>query len=246
MSEKPEQTSEEPREQGISLQGLSEAFRQAVGGRAESQKRPEEPPAAEGAEAGVIDNTVDLSPEPQNQEDDDPCRISPQTILEAMLFVDNQESKPLDIRRAAELMRGVEPEEIAALVDRLNQRYAAAGCPYEIGSEGAGFRLVLRKEFRRLRNRFYGRVRQARLSQAAINVLAIVAYKQPLTAEQVFRLRGKPSGHLLAQLVRRRLLEVERPDKKPRKSHYRTTDRFLKLFGLESLDDLPQSEELEM
>jgi len=233
MSEKPEQTSEEPREQGISLQGLSEAFRQAVGGRAESQKRPEEPPAAEGAEAGVIDNTV-------------ACRISPQTILEAMLFVDNQESKPLDIRRAAELMRGVEPEEIAALVDRLNQRYAAAGCPYEIGSEGAGFRLVLRKEFRRLRNRFYGRVRQARLSQAAINVLAIVAYKQPLTAEQVFRLRGKPSGHLLAQLVRRRLLEVERPDKKPRKSHYRTTDRFLKLFGLESLDDLPQSEELEM
>jgi len=72
-----------------------------------------------------------------------------------------------------------------------------------------------------------------------------VAYRQPIVAEDVNRLRGIPSGHLLAQLVRRQLLRIERPQRKPRPIHYRTTDRFLELFGLESLDDLPQSEELE-
>ena len=80
-----------------------------------------------------------------------------------------------------------------------------------------------------MRNRFYGRIREARLSQAAIDVLALVAYQQPITGEKLGRLRGKPSSHMLAHLVRRGLLRIERPDPKRRISHYRTTDRFLKL-----------------
>ena len=162
-----------------------------------------------------------------------------------MLFVGNRESRSLSAVRAAGLMRGVEPEEIAGLVGELNRRYAANGCPYHVASEGGGYRLTLRKAFHPLRNRFYGRVREARLSQAAIDVLAIVAYQQPLTSEKVGRLRGKPSSHLLAQLVRRGLLRIERRQAKRRTAQYFTTDRFLELFGLQSLDDLPQSEELD-
>jgi chromosome segregation and condensation protein ScpB len=64
------------------------------------------------------------------------------------------------------------------------------------------------------------------------------------TAEQVGRLRGKPSGHVLAQLVRRGLLRIERVGSPRRIAQYFTTARFLELFHLQSLADLPQSEEL--
>ena len=105
--------------------------------------------------------------------------------------------------------------------------------------------MTLRTAFYPVRNRFYGKVREARLSQAAVDVLAIVAYQQPLSSEQVSRLRGRPCSHVLSQLVRRGLLRIERRGEKLRTPYYFTTDRFLELFGLESLEDLPQSEELD-
>lgn len=170
---------------------------------------------------------------------DDSCPITPSSVLEAMLFVGNRDGTPLTPARAAELMRGVAPGEIAGLVDELNARYEADARPYTIVSEGSGYRLRLRPEFAPLRNRFYGKMREARLSQAAIDILAIVAYQQPLTAEQINKLRGKPSGHVLSQLVHRQLLRIERPGPR-RTAQYYTTERFLRLFGLESLDDLPR------
>ena len=87
-------------------------------------------------------------------------------------------------------------------------------------------------------------MREARLSLAAVDVLSIVAYRQPLTADEVSRLRDKPSGHILSQLVHRGLLRIERAAAPRRTAHYHTTDRFLELFGLSNLADLPQSEEL--
>jgi len=170
---------------------------------------------------------------------DDPCPITPSSVLEAMLFVGNRDGSPLTPARAAELMRGVAPGEIAGLVDELNARYEADGRPYTIVSEGSGYRLRLRPEFAPLRNRFYGKMREVRLSQAAVDILAIVAYQQPLTAEQINKLRGKPSGHVLSQLVHRQLLRIERTAPR-RTAQYYTTERFLRLFGLDSLDDLPR------
>jgi segregation and condensation protein B len=76
-------------------------------------------------------------------------------------------------------------------------------------------------------------------------VLAIVGYNQPVTRDEVERLRGKPSGPLLAQLVRRRLLRIERLEGSPRTPRYLTTERFLVLFGLGSLDEMPKSEDLD-
>jgi len=184
-----------------------------------------------------------LEPIETGPADDDPCPISPAAILEAMLFVGDRSGAPLAPARAAELMRGVSPEEIPGLVDQLNRRYAADGCPYQIVSEGPGYRMALRREFHGLRNRFHGRAREARLSQASLDVLAIVAYRQPVAAEEVSRLRGTPCGVLLTQLVRRQLLRIQRPEGKRHPVQYLTTDRFLELFGLQSLTDLPQSEE---
>jgi segregation and condensation protein B len=167
------------------------------------------------------------------------CEVSPRTILEAMLFVGHPENQPLTSEKVASLMRGVRAHEIDELVVELNRAYDEEGCPYRIESVGAGYRLGLRDEFHSLRDVFYGRVKAAKLSQAAVDVLAIVAYKQPLSREDVDALRGRPSGSLLAQLVRRQLLRVERSHEQPRTPRFCTTDRFLQLFGLQGLRDLP-------
>ena len=220
---------EDPQE--ISLQELTDAFARAMGtAQDEVAPLPVETPVA-------VTDAAEL-------EESDSCPISPATIFEAMLFVGNRGGQPLTPYQAAELMRGVTPGEVADLVELLNRRYANRGCPYEIVSEESGYRLTLRKTFHRLRDVFYGRVREVRLSQAAIDTLAIVAYQQPISAAAINKLRGKPTNHLLTQLVRRGLLRVERHEGGKAQSYF-TTDRFLELFGLQSLGDLPQSEELD-
>lgn len=240
MSRTPDARPEPDSPPGISLGELTEAFAQAMGAG------PEQPPQPVDGESARQAEPVAAEPEPALQDpDDDTCRISPLSILEAMLFVGNREGRSLAAAEAAELMRGVEPEEISLMVRRLNRQYAANGCPYQVVREGDGYRLTLRKAFHPLRKRFYGRIRQARLSQAAVDILAIVAYQQPLTGERIGRLRGKPSSHALSQLVRRGLLRVERADDRRRTAQYYTTDRFLELFGMETIDDLPRSEELD-
>ena len=85
----------------------------------------------------------------------------------------------------------------------------------------------------------------ARLSPAALEVLSILAYNQPATADALAELRGSPCGAALATLVRYRLARLDRPQMDAGKPVYTTTDRFLKLFGMEGLDSLPRSEELE-
>ncbi|NUQ61084.1 MAG: SMC-Scp complex subunit ScpB [Pirellulales bacterium] len=250
--------SPEPHEhEGISLEELRDAFARAMGnGTRATPGAPELDREGDDAAADVADEEFGTGlPEepvpskepsaPESASGSDDCPINPSTILEAMLFVGDRNNEPLTAARAVELMRGVELAEIPALVEELNRGYMASGCVYRVVSEGAGYRLALTPEFYPIRDKFYGRVREARLSQAAIDVLAIVAYQQPLTAEEVSRLRGTPCSHILSQLVRRRLLRIERTDEKPRITHYYTTERFLEVFKLQSLEDLPQSEELE-
>ena len=238
----------ESQPQGISLDELAEAFAQVMGGqprRADEAAAPDGEPAPAPAAAEAADAAPPTAepPAPKPADADDSCPLNPRTILEAMLFVGNRDNRPLSVARAAELMRDVEPDEIPPLVDELNRSYEARGAAYRIVGEGDGYRLTLCRELHSLRDRFYGRLREARLSQAAIDVLALVAYQQPITGEKIGRLRGKPSSHVLAHLVRRGLLRIERPESQRRTPHYYTTDRFLRLFNLQSLEDLPRSEE---
>jgi segregation and condensation protein B len=259
MTEAPDRPDDSPKE--ISLDELTQAFAQVMGAEPRAEFQADAQPPAE-APAGDRAETVATAPGPEQAADETPprdapvvadveaepaCEVCPRTILEAMFFVGNRASEPLSAGRAAELMRGVEQGDVLDLVDELNRRYAADGCPYEIVSEGSGYRLVLRKSFCAIRNRFYGRTREARLSQAAIDVLAIVAYQQPIDADRVSQMRDKPSGHILSQLLRRGLLRIERKQvegKKKRVVHFFTTDRFLEMFGLESLEDLPKTEDM--
>ena len=108
-------------------------------------------------------------------------------------------------------MRGVSPAEIDAAVNELNALYDADQAPYCIEQTNGGYRLVLRAEFERMRDKFYGKVKEARLSPAALEVLSVLAYNQPATADQLNELRGAPSGAALSTLVRRKLVRLDRP-----------------------------------
>jgi segregation and condensation protein B len=187
---------------------------------------------------------ADAEPRPlEPSSEEDACEVTPRSILEALLFIGNPTNDALTSRYMASLMRGVRAGEIDALVQELNSEYQRRNCPYEVVEEAGGYRLKLREEYDRLRERFYGRTRQAKLSAAAIEVLAAVAYNEPMSAEEINKLRGAASGHILAQLVRRQLLRLERTESPPRKTVYWTTERFLTLFGLGSLADLPRGED---
>ena len=235
-----------PDEPGLSLDELSQAYANLLEhGEDPYLEAPDsEPePALGAAEADVEEDESgeaeqDQLPEPNH---DAVCPITPRSILEAMLFIGHPNNEPLTSDKVASHMRGVRAQEVDGLVVELNRVYEEEGCPYKIESVGPGYRLTLREELNSLRDKFFGRIRAAKLSQAAIDILAVVAYKQPVTREDIDALRGKPSGALLTQLVRRELLRIERAHDKPRVPHYCTTDRFLQLFGLESVQDLPKS-----
>ena len=236
-----------PDQDPISLDELSRAFAQVMGtppkGRA--QEVPQPPVAASAPVAGELQPPLESAVAIEDSNGDDSGPLTPLGIFEAMLFVGDRDNHPLTAARAAELMRGVDVGEIDGLVRELNRRYKRGGCPYFVAEDSDGYRITLRKPFHPLREQFYGRIREARLSQAAIDVLAVVAYQQPLSAEQISTVRGKPSSAVLSQLVHRRLLRIERLPGKRRAVQYFTTDRFLQLFGLQTLADLPQSEELD-
>ena len=227
----------EPDDQGLSLEELGQTYAALMEKGADPYPQQSEPAAEEEEPAAVEPLSI------IEGEDDLACEVTPLTILEAILFVGRPGDDPLTSEQIASLMRGVRPAEVDEMVAELNSVYGQERCPYEIQSVGAGYQLVLRPEFAPLRDVFYGRIREARLSQSAVDVLAVVAYHQPVTQEEIDRVRSKPSGAILSQLVRRDLLAVERPAEKKAKPRYRTTDRFLSLFGLADLSELPQSQD---
>ena len=203
---------------------------------------PPEPTGDPLQAAVVVEELADPGTQPTG---DEFCEINPRSILEAMLFVGLRQGGMLTSQQIAALMRGVRAAEIDELIRDLNEAYVQSGRPYTIASDGAGYRLTLRDEQAGVRQRFLGKVRQARLSPAAIEVLAVVAYQGPLSAEEVSLQRGTPSGPILSQLVRRQLLRQERDPANPRLARYSTTERFLRLFGVGSLADLPRPTDLE-
>jgi len=167
-----------------------------------------------------------------------------ETIIEAMLFVGNRENRPLDADQIAEKLRNVSSEEVNLTITRLNELYRERNCPYRIISERNGYRMILHSEFESVRSNFYGKIRGTRLSQQALDTLAVVAYRQPITAEEIQNIRKRPCSAVLNQLVRRNLLKINR-EKQDEKNivRYLTTSRFLEIFQIKSLDDIPRVDE---
>lgn len=172
-----------------------------------------------------------------------PPAVQPRQILEALLFVGGD---ALTAKKLSGVLRGeFSIEFIERELDELNRLYAAEGRPYEIRLGDGGYRLTLRDEFERIRSKVYGQgPKEVKLSQEAIEVLAVVAYRQPISDREIEQL-GKPGcGAILRQLLRRELIAVKRQPGNPRDVSYQTTPRFLSLFGIRSLDELPRHEQV--
>ncbi len=172
-----------------------------------------------------------------------PVPPSPVRIVEALLFVGGA---PLSAKRVGEVIRGFTEEQFAQALDELNRAYRQQRRPYAIQAKGDGYSLMLRPKYKGAMETLYGGQKEARLSTFAIDVLALVAYRQPATKAEIDSLRSADSGGLLRQLVRRGLIQVVyRADADQREVSYGTTPRFLEWFGLQSLDDLPRTQDLQ-
>jgi segregation and condensation protein B len=170
-------------------------------------------------------------------------RVSPRQILEAALFVGGVE---LTAEKLATLLKGdFTPEFVARTLDDLNGRYTAERRPYEIRCEEGLYRLALRPEFEPIRRRVFGLgPKEVKLTQDALEVLSLVAYRQPISRAEIESLRDGNTGNVLRQLVRRQLVAIRRDGEAPDEARYVTTSRFLEVFGLADLDELPRAEDL--
>lgn len=157
--------------------------------------------------------------------------------VEAVLFACGE---PIELEKLAAAAE-IEKEAAERMVERLNDRYAEQGSAVVIGKLGDSYQMMTRPEYARYIKTALETRRQAPLSVAALEVLAIVAYNQPVTRGFVDQVRGVDSGGVMRSLVERDLLEEHGRlnDVPGRPIAYKTTDNFLRCFKLNSLGDLP-------
>jgi segregation and condensation protein B len=168
----------------------------------------------------------------------------PRQILEALLFAADE---PLSTRRLAAMIDEATEESVADLVRDLNADYLREDRAFHVQEVAGGYRLVTRPEFASWVAELRASDSSPRLSQAALETLSIVAYKQPVTRAELESIRGVTVDGVLKTLVERELVRITgREEGMGRPLLYGTTDYFLEYFGLPSLDALPRPDELEI
>jgi segregation and condensation protein B len=130
-------------------------------------------------------------------------------------------------------------------VDTLNRQYADTGRAFRIESVSGGRQMLTIAAFGPVLARMKGQRAQTRLSQAALETLAIIAYRQPMLRAQLEAIRGVACGEVLKSLMERRLVKITgRAEEVGRPMLYGTTPEFLRVFGIANLSDLPQAKDL--
>jgi segregation and condensation protein B len=156
--------------------------------------------------------------------------------LEAVLMVADQ---PLDQRALASSV-GYPEGEVAAALAALAAEYDEQGRGFELRNVAGGWRFYTREEYAAVVEAFVLDGQQARLTQAALETLAVVAYKQPVSRARVSAVRGVNVDGVMRTLVSRGLVEEAGHDEETTATLYRTTSYFLERIGVTSLDDLPE------
>ena len=162
--------------------------------------------------------------------------------VEALLFASDGPLSPSRIVQAAGLSgrRGV-----TQAIGTLNERYDRDGSAYRIEAIAGGYQMRTRPEYHDVLRHLFKAKSETRLSQAALETLAIVAYRQPILRADVEAIRGVASGEVLRGLMEKQLVKiVGRAEVIGRPMLYGTTRRFLEIFGLKRIEDLPRMEEL--
>jgi segregation and condensation protein B len=164
------------------------------------------------------------------------------SIVEALIL---GTPEPISAQRIAALIPHAKPAAVKRLVEMLNAEYAAERRAFEIWEVAGGYQLRTLAEFAPYLQQIQP-TRPMRLSKAALETLAIVAYRQPATRAEVEHVRGVDAGAVLRSLLERKLVRIAGHREVPgRPMLYGTTRRFLEVFGLERLEDLPTLRDIE-
>ena len=160
--------------------------------------------------------------------------------LEAILFVSNEPVKIEDLVDAFEETA----EAITAQLDEIKKTLDENGTGFVLEQAAGGWRLATRPEHDGILKAFFAKKGENRLSLAALETLAIVAYRQPVTAPEVSEIRGVNTTGVLRTLLERRMIRVAgRKNVVGSPFLYRTTREFLVHFGLNDIQDMPRLEE---
>jgi len=165
---------------------------------------------------------------------------SPKSIIEALLFASD---RPLTLQKLAEVS-GLGAQTVRVSIEELNREYEDQGHSYAIEEIGGGFQILTLPEFSQWVGALTRSEVESRLSKAALETLAIVAYKQPVLRAEVDAIRGVQSGQIIRTLMEKGLVRITgRKEVAGRPMLYGTTRKFLEAFGLRSVGDLPKAEE---
>jgi len=176
---------------------------------------------------------------------DDASDVSPDidlAPLEALLLSTHH---PLTAGRLDELLDLPTTKSLRKAIKALNETYASTGRAFRVEQVAGGFQILTLPEHGDLLKRFHQKEVDAKLTRAAIETLAIIAYKQPILRADVEAIRGVACGETIRSLMEKHLVKIAgRAEEPGRPILYGTTRRFLELFGLNSIKDLPQPEAL--
>jgi segregation and condensation protein B len=163
-------------------------------------------------------------------------------LIEAILFL---EREPID-KAGISRISGLSQEIAEKALENLEQRYSALDSGLELSHIGGGFMISPKKDNWDLLRERYGKKSENRLSRAAMETLAIVAYSQPVTRTEVEAIRGVQADNMIRLLLEKNLIrEMGKKDVPGKPVQYGTTKEFLKAFRLGSIADLPKLDESE-
>ena len=162
--------------------------------------------------------------------------------LEAVLLLARE---PLTSRKLSQYANLADGTQARTLVRRLNERYDAAGRAFRVEHVAGGYQLLTRRQFAPWLQRVEHVPGETRLSAPALETLAVIAYRQPVPRADIEAVRGVNCGEILRQLMDRELVRIDgRSEELGRPYLYSTTRRFLQIFGLVNLEELPGHEAL--
>lgn len=163
-------------------------------------------------------------------------------LIEAILFLESEPQSEQSLARISEFSEDV----VKLVLERLKEKYAAEDSGIELVQIGGGWSLAPKKDLWNYLKERYGKKNEGKLSRAAMETLAIIAYSQPITRAEIEALRGVSADNMIRILVERNLIkEVGRKDIPGKPIQFGTTKDFLQLFQLNSIADLPKLDETE-
>ncbi len=165
-----------------------------------------------------------------------------QARLEAVLICCD---KPISLGKLTQYALLADAKETRELLDQLNAMYDFARTPYRVEKLAVGYQLMTRSEYGFWLSRMHDRKQEQTLSESALETLVIIAYRQPLTRAEIEAVRGVQCVELIKVLMEKGLVKIAgQADALGRPYLYATTKKFLEIYGLQNLNELPMGEAL--